>query len=80
MKHYCKRCLIELDEERYEEMLERSMAAIPSGDRADEALREQRVGVCQGCEFFTAAVCRACGCYVELRSLKKNARCPYKKW
>ncbi len=76
----CKKCLIGVQAEQYQQMIEKSKAAIAQKDRAPDEELARRIGLCEGCEFFHAATCRACGCYVELRALKAAVHCPKKKW
>lgn len=80
MKIFCKRCLIGVEAENYQQMIEKSYAAIPPRDRTPEEAYAARVALCEACDYFQAATCRACGCYVELRAMRKNTHCPYKKW
>lgn len=76
----CKKCFIGVQAEQYSEMIEKCKAAIPARDRTEEAEYARRIGLCEECEAFHAATCRACGCYVELRAMKKGTHCPKKKW
>ena len=76
----CKKCFIGVQAEEYSQMIEKSKAAVPERDRCKDHEYVRRISVCEQCEFFTAATCRACGCYVELRALKSGTHCPKKKW
>ena len=77
---YCKKCLSGVQAEAYEEMIEACRAAIGVRDRTEDGEMERRMALCQSCEFLLAATCRACGCYAELRAMKKASHCPKKKW
>lgn len=76
----CKKCFIGVQAEQYSEMIEKCKAAIPVRDRTEDPLYARRIALCEECEFFHAATCRACGCYVELRAMKHSSHCPKKKW
>ncbi len=76
----CKKCLVGQQAEDYRNMLQRSKAAIPQRDRASDAVYAGRIQACEACDQLVSATCQACGCYVELRALRANARCPRKKW
>lgn len=76
----CKKCLLGLEAEQYEKMIGKCAEAIPLRDRAEQAEQKRRIALCEDCEFLNAATCRACGCYVELRAIKKATHCPKKKW
>lgn len=66
--------------EGMEHYLETHMGAIPEEERAEIKLQEERIRICKVCKNFTEGLCRACGCYVALRTAVKKQRCPYKKW
>ena len=76
----CKKCFLGVQAEQYSLMIEKSKAAVPERDRCGDAEYGRRISLCEACEFFHAATCRACGCYVELRAIKNNSHCPKKKW
>ena len=60
--------------------IERYKEAIKEADRVDVATYEERLAVCKSCDLLNAGTCGACGCYVELRAVAENGRCPHKKW
>lgn len=80
MTPICKKCLIGVEAEKYTEMIAKCIAAVPVKQRVSDERYAARICVCESCEYFSAATCRACGCYVELRAVKKSVSCPYKKW
>ncbi len=57
----------------YVENLEEDIKAAPE-------LYETRLGVCKECDLLADAMCRACGCYVEMRAAIEENACPYDKW
>lgn len=70
-------------------MLEKAAADIDLGEyieriepeqRASDELYAERLAVCQECEYLVSGLCRACGCYVEIRALTAARKCPYEKW
>lgn len=80
MSILCKKCLIGQDAESYLELIAKNRAAIPARDRADEDTCRARIACCEACSYLSGPTCLACGCYVELRALRKSTHCPYKKW
>lgn len=76
----CKKCFTGAQAEEYAKMIAACRAAIPKRDLAEEGEYGRRMALCEGCEEFLAATCRACGCYAELRAMKKATHCPKKKW
>lgn len=76
----CKKCLIGQQAEDYLRMLEKSKAAISPKDRASDEIYVRRIAACEECQHLKGPTCMACGCYVELRALRKSVSCPYRKW
>lgn len=80
MSRICKKCLIGQQAEDYLRMIEKSKAAVSPRDRADDALYDSRITACESCRHLSGPTCLACGCYVELRAIRKSSHCPYKLW
>ena len=73
----CKRCLLEdMDENEYIRSLKEYIAAYPEEKKADEETVRQRLEICRSCDHLANGMCRKCGCYVELRCIKKESYCP----
>ena len=60
--------------------IERVKALMDSSERAEDIVYEKRLAVCRGCDRLVDATCQRCGCFVEIRALPRNARCPGDKW
>lgn len=56
------------------------LSSINPDDKAIDAMYEGRLEVCTGCELLADGLCRACGCFVEMRAALTKNKCPYKKW
>jgi len=54
----------------------------PNEPRSGLELREQRLAICAGCEFFRqqSKTCRKCGCFMKLKTTLESAHCPIGKW
>ena len=80
-RKHCLKCLLrEMDKEAYMENLYDYIQRLDEEIKADQALYEERLSVCKACDYLDAGMCRACGCFVELRAVIKNNVCSYKKW
>lgn len=80
-KRMCRKCLLmDSDQEEYFENLRSYLRQLPGEAKAEEDLYQERLLICRECDFLYEAMCRACGCYVELRAAMKKNRCPYEKW
>ena len=53
--------------ECYMESLYAYIARLEPEIKADEAVYEERLGICKGCDYLKEGLCGACGCFVELR-------------
>ena len=49
-------------------------------DRTPEDAYAERMQRCRECDYLEQGMCRACGCYVELRAAKKTQHCSYDHW
>ncbi len=83
MKIKCKKCLLEeLDKDVYIENLINYIENYPADKKADSKIYEKRLELCKGCDNLSDGMCSLCGCFVQLRAVKKNMYCPNvpKKW
>lgn len=80
-KKHCLQCLLrEMDQEAYMENLYSYIRHLDDTIKADKALYEERLAVCKDCYYLADGMCRACGCFVELRAAIANNSCSYEKW
>ncbi len=75
----CRRCLLEDLSLEFDlkDLLDRLSESIPPGQRASSAEIEARLQCCRNCDALSGGTCGLCGCFVELRARRKNARCPH---
>ncbi len=54
----------------------------PNKPRSDQELIEQRLAICKVCPAFRPKTqrCSKCGCFMQLKSTLKQAKCPIGKW
>ncbi|MGN0298100.1 MAG: DUF6171 family protein [Lachnospiraceae bacterium] len=79
----CRKCLLEkLGNKELKERILLTIEAIPVQERADEVKYQKRLKSCQECEWLFNAMCRRCGCFVEVRAAKDKQYCPdiHPKW
>lgn len=79
-KRVCKKCFLEKIDVGEEEAIEKYKAAIKEEDRVPEDEYERRLTLCSECDKLSVRTCAVCGCYVELRALSPNSKCPKHKW
>ncbi len=81
-QRYCRRCLLSemTGQETIYQSIQRLRAAMPEKERASDEEYAARLAVCRECRFLDHATCMQCGCYAEVRALKRSVRCPAKKW
>ena len=49
-------------------------------EQAEDVTYARRLACCGKCTWYGEHMCRACGCYVQLRAAVKGQNCPYEKW
>lgn len=80
-KRICRKCLTaDMDEKEYFENLHAYIANLDTDIKAEQGIYEERLAVCVQCDLLADGMCRACGCFVELRAAIGNNSCPYDKW
>lgn len=80
-KRICKRCLIrDMDQSEYFDDLHQYIKNIDASLKVSDELYEERLTLCTSCDLLADGMCRACGCFVELRAVMKKNSCPYEKW
>ena len=78
----CRRCLLyEMagTEDIYAHVL-KTKELMPLSEQTADNEYQERLSVCKECNNLLDATCLKCGCYVEIRAIKKDAHCPVKKW
>ena len=80
-KPFCKKCLLkEMSEEKFKKELADYLESLEPEDKVSNQLYEERLRICKQCDYLNAGMCKACGCYVEMRAAMKRRICPYSKW
>ena len=69
-----------MDKKEYFENLHAYIASLDEDLKVDRPLYAKRLSVCKECDLLADGMCRACGCYVELRAVMWKSACPYDKW
>jgi hypothetical protein len=54
----------------------------PKSERADESLSNERFSICKACPELIklTSQCKKCGCFMNLKTTLKIAKCPLGKW
>ena len=73
----CRKCLLsdEADKAAYATIKDYIDSLDPSR-KVDDATYQARLEQCRLCEHLHNALCVKCGCYVEVRCIKKLLHCP----
>jgi hypothetical protein len=55
---------------------------IASGNKilVTDEIKEERLKICLTCDKNDAGRCRACGCYLEMKTKFASSYCPIMKW
>lgn len=77
----CRKCLIkEMDKDKYFSNMYEYIAHLDEDIKAPSEMYEERLAICKSCDYLEEGMCRACGCFVELRAAVKKNVCSYSKW
>lgn len=76
----CKACILAKIDAEYAANLEQKIKHIETHLKVSEDIYQSRMSICESCDKLDQAICRGCGCYVELRGVMKRNSCPYNKW
>ncbi len=73
----CRKCLLSDEEDRRAYATIRDyIDSLDPASKVDDALYQARLMQCRACEHLRNALCLKCGCYVEVRCVKKRLSCP----
>jgi hypothetical protein len=55
---------------------------IGNGIFIDEETKNNRLEICNSCDFFDKSQkrCRKCGCFMNIKAQFRNVQCPIKLW
>ncbi len=79
----CGRCLLsEFDSEKFITTIAEYISVIPPHKKVTDEEYRRRLSICRECELLNDGLCGECGCFVEVRAVKKEKSCPHpdKKW
>ena len=64
------------------EIIDDYLASLPEESKVPLELYEKRLSACRDCSHFHAGMCGVCGCFAEVRAVKKAMHCPrpYERW
>lgn len=80
-KRICRKCLTrDMDQSAYFDNLRTYIENLDEELKVEKPLYEERLSLCKACDLLADGMCRACGCYVELRAVMRKNACPYNKW
>lgn len=72
----CKRCLLrEMDKDAYFQSIYEYIASIREEDKVSDAEYQRRLSICKSCANLINGMCAVCGCFVEVRAIKRMQHC-----
>lgn len=76
----CRRCLLrDIDRDGYFSSIFAYINSIPPAQKAEDAVYRQRLELCKQCDHLVNGMCDLCGCFVEVRAVKRGAHCPLRE-
>lgn len=79
MKKPCRKCP-GADAANIKETVSQMIKVLPAEQKVSEETYAARLEVCKVCNKLAEGTCVVCGCYAELRALKRRMDCPLEKW
>lgn len=79
----CGKCLLsQFDSEKFVSAIAEYISVIPSHKKVSDEEYKRRLDICLTCDLLRDGICGECGCFVEVRAVKKEKSCPHPehKW
>ncbi len=77
MAHQCKKCLLlEAGENKSFETVKDYISNLNAELKVSKDTYISRLNRCKNCDFLISGMCLKCGCYVEIRAVLKDKKCP----
>jgi hypothetical protein len=63
-------------------LLEEAQSILKQNPKITKEQTEQRINICQECEFFIreSSRCQKCGCFLKWKTAWRSQKCPIGKW
>lgn len=68
--------MLESGEKASFDSLKAYMDTLDNDLKVSKEIYEVRLNMCKQCDFLISGMCLKCGCYVELRAVLKDKKCP----
>lgn len=75
-KIFCRKCMIPDFVEDKEGFLRKWLEQMPEEERISDELYDQRLRICNSCEYLCNGMCRLCGCFIVIRAAGRRSYCP----
>ncbi|MCH5268182.1 MAG: hypothetical protein J1E62_07545 [Lachnospiraceae bacterium] len=76
----CIRCLLrDLDRAQEYEKVTEYIANMEKDIKVSEDKYERRLALCRECDSLYQGICGKCGCFVEVRAVRKIGKCPHEE-
>lgn len=62
------------------EVVKNAMTVTSPPVLASKEEQQQRISICNGCEYYTMKRCMHCGCFMENKVKFSISKCPIDKW
>ncbi|MCC8042753.1 MAG: DUF6171 family protein [Oscillospiraceae bacterium] len=81
MKIPCKKCLLaEMGMSAEYEDVQTFISVLPEDQKVYDEVYKEQLEICKRCDSLEEGTCLECGCYVEMRAIKKRLTCPSGLW
>lgn len=83
MRKPCTKCLLsEISPDVVYKEVREYIDSLDLAEKVEDSVYQQRIDQCRECESLRDGMCALCGCFVEVRAVKRKSKCPAlpKKW
>ncbi len=76
----CRRCLLEELDQKACASVRQYIESLDQDLKVDAEEYEKRLAYCRQCEHLQNGICSQCGCFAEVRAVKRLMDCPMGLW
>ncbi len=73
----CTKCLLsEISPDVVYREIKEYIDSLDAEEKVPDEVYEERLNACRQCESMKDGICALCGCFVEVRAVKRKNKCP----
>ncbi|WP_099205542.1 DUF6171 family protein [Scatolibacter rhodanostii] len=73
---FCRRCLLkDISSDEYFNTIYEYIENLDASQKVSSNEYEKRLDSCRSCDHLVNGMCELCGCFVEVRAIKRQSHC-----